>query len=274
MSEHDGSRRRRRPAVRWTRAQEQKAWYWYDWANSAYVTTIADGPVRALPDRDRREAAAGSSARRPRLHQDLTCSASPIAPGALPAYVITVSTILSALLLPLLGAVADRTGQQEGPARPASPGPAPPSRRCCSSAPATTGSSARSRVIGANLCLGASTVFNDSILPLISDRGRARPGLVARLGVRLPRRRAAARAQPRRGHLSTTRFGLDEGMAVAAVACSRPRSGGRLHDHPVPWAARTARPQHVVPRAGGAGPRRASASSGPRSRTCATTRWR
>ena len=22
-------------------AREQKAWYWYDWANSAYVTTIA-----------------------------------------------------------------------------------------------------------------------------------------------------------------------------------------------------------------------------------------
>ena len=22
------------------RAKEQKAWYWYDWANSAYVTTI------------------------------------------------------------------------------------------------------------------------------------------------------------------------------------------------------------------------------------------
>ena len=23
------------------RAQEQKAWYWYDWANSAFATTIA-----------------------------------------------------------------------------------------------------------------------------------------------------------------------------------------------------------------------------------------
>jgi MFS transporter, UMF1 family len=23
------------------RMREQKAWYWYDWANSAYVTTIA-----------------------------------------------------------------------------------------------------------------------------------------------------------------------------------------------------------------------------------------
>jgi UMF1 family MFS transporter len=22
------------------RAREQKAWYWYDWANSAYVTTV------------------------------------------------------------------------------------------------------------------------------------------------------------------------------------------------------------------------------------------
>jgi UMF1 family MFS transporter len=24
-----------------SRVPEQKAWYWYDWANSAYVTTIA-----------------------------------------------------------------------------------------------------------------------------------------------------------------------------------------------------------------------------------------
>ena len=38
-------RRRRRPGFAdlspLDRAREQKAWYWYDWANSAYVTTIA-----------------------------------------------------------------------------------------------------------------------------------------------------------------------------------------------------------------------------------------
>ena len=36
------------------RAREQKAWYWYDWANSAYYTTVAHGAVRAVHDRRRR----------------------------------------------------------------------------------------------------------------------------------------------------------------------------------------------------------------------------
>ena len=33
--------RHRRPRRRWHRRREQRAWYWYDWANSAYVTTVA-----------------------------------------------------------------------------------------------------------------------------------------------------------------------------------------------------------------------------------------
>ena len=36
------------------RLREQKAWYWYDWANSAYDTTVAVGAVRAVPDLGRR----------------------------------------------------------------------------------------------------------------------------------------------------------------------------------------------------------------------------
>ena len=42
-----------RPAAR-VEPCRAAAWFCYDWANSAYITTIADGPVRALPDRDRR----------------------------------------------------------------------------------------------------------------------------------------------------------------------------------------------------------------------------
>ena len=71
------------------------------------------------------------------------------------------------------------------------------SRRCCSSCTGDNWQLGAVAVIGANLCLGASLVVNDSILPLISDRGRARPGLLAGLGLGLPRRRPAARAQPR-----------------------------------------------------------------------------
>lgn len=90
-----------------------------------------------------------------------------IAPGALPSYLVTFSTILSAILLPLLGAVADRTANKKGLlAGFAWTGAAFASLLFfCKGENWQIGAIA---VIGANLCLGASTVFNDSILPLIS----------------------------------------------------------------------------------------------------------
>ncbi len=151
------------------RAREQKAWYWYDWANSAYVTTVTTvlfGPyLIRIADR----AACGFVSTDDRdCTQDLSILGLSIAPGALPAFIITFSTILSAVLLPLLGAIADRTANKKG----------------LLAGFAWTGAGFASllffctddnwqigaiAVIGANLCLGASTVFNDSILPLISD---------------------------------------------------------------------------------------------------------
>ena len=142
------------------RAREQRAWYFYDWANSAYVTTVQTAlfapyiiPIARRAAVDGRIEAFGLI---------------PIAPGALPAYVITFSTILSALLLPPLGAMADRTRY----------------KKQLLAAFAWTGAAFASllffttgdnwalgavAVIGANLALGASLVVNDSILPLISS---------------------------------------------------------------------------------------------------------
>ena len=37
MTEIDGGIANLKPLAQ---AREQKAWYWYDWANSAYVTTV------------------------------------------------------------------------------------------------------------------------------------------------------------------------------------------------------------------------------------------
>ena len=87
--------------------KEQKAWYWYDWANSAYMTTV--GTVFFAPYIiSRRQGRRGDNGRfdlgRP-LHAPRARSSSGL---------ITASTILSALLLPPLGAYADRTANKKG----------------------------------------------------------------------------------------------------------------------------------------------------------------
>ena len=46
--------------------REQRAWYWYDWANSAYVTTTAHGALRPLPHDRRRAGRLPGLRRRPR----------------------------------------------------------------------------------------------------------------------------------------------------------------------------------------------------------------
>jgi UMF1 family MFS transporter len=94
------------------RRREQRSWYWYDWANSAYVTTtltVLFTPY--LTDIAKRAACPGQDAA-------LACQASlsvlgvPVSPGSLALYTITASTLLSAVLLPVVGAMADRSGRK------------------------------------------------------------------------------------------------------------------------------------------------------------------
>jgi len=140
--------------------QEQKAWYWYDWANSAYTTTIGTvffGPYFI----NLAENAVGEDGR-----FDIGPLSMP--PGSLFFWLITASTILSALLLPPLGAFADRTANKKG----------------MLAFFAWTGAFfaaliffatgdnwvlAAVGIVMGNLCFGAAGVINDSILPLISD---------------------------------------------------------------------------------------------------------
>ncbi len=90
--------------------REQRAWYWYDWANSAYITTTATviiGPYLtslatnaacpALPD--------GQVCQTPVMLLGLF----PVLPGALHPFLATISTIISAVLLIFVGAAADRS---------------------------------------------------------------------------------------------------------------------------------------------------------------------
>ena len=68
------------------RAREQKAWYWYDWANSAYVTTVSTVLFAPYIIAIAKEAA---------VDNRISLLGISVAPGSLPSYLVTVSTIIS-----------------------------------------------------------------------------------------------------------------------------------------------------------------------------------
>src|SRR5512142_1811487 len=92
------------------RRREQRSWYWYDWANSAYVTTtltVLFAPYLTVVAK--RAACPGQStdeACRTPLH----VLGVPVSPGSLALYTITTATLVSAVVLPVVGALVDRSG--------------------------------------------------------------------------------------------------------------------------------------------------------------------
>ena len=93
------------------RAREQRAWYWYDWANSAYFTTIGTvlfAPYlisvakRAAPD-------CGPPGCTPTLH----VLGLDVAAGSLPGYLVAIATFIGFWLLPVVGAVVDRSPRKK-----------------------------------------------------------------------------------------------------------------------------------------------------------------
>jgi UMF1 family MFS transporter len=98
------------------RAREQKAWYWYDWANSAYVTTIGTVLFAPYLISVAERAACGfvtDDDLGVKCSTDLHVLGLGVSPGSLVFYVIALSTIVSALLLPVVGAAADRSGKKK-----------------------------------------------------------------------------------------------------------------------------------------------------------------
>lgn len=92
------------------RRREQRGWYFYDWANSAYVTTtltVLFSPYLASVAETAACGAPGTPADPCRT--DLRILGIPVSPGSLPLYVITCTTLISAVLLPIVGAWADRS---------------------------------------------------------------------------------------------------------------------------------------------------------------------
>ena len=84
------------------RRREQRGWYWYDWANSVFTTSVVTvflGPYLS----DVAETAAGGE------DGTLHPLGIPVAPDSLFPYLLSVSALLQVLVLPVVGAVADRT---------------------------------------------------------------------------------------------------------------------------------------------------------------------
>ncbi len=93
------------------RARQQRAWNWYDWANSAYYTTVLSVMFAPYMITVAGRAAGCRNA-------DETCARTVsllglhLAAGSLPFYLTSFATISSAFLLPVVGAFVDRSGRK------------------------------------------------------------------------------------------------------------------------------------------------------------------
>ena len=94
------------------RLRQQKAWNWYDWANSAFYTTVLSvlfGPYMIT--------VAGRAAGC--VDPDATCNRTVnvlglhLAAGSLPSYLTSFATISSAFVLPVVGALVDRSARKK-----------------------------------------------------------------------------------------------------------------------------------------------------------------
>jgi UMF1 family MFS transporter len=146
------------------RQREHRAWYFYDWANSAYTTTIGTvlfAPYLTAVAETDACGAAGTDAHP--CTTDLSVLGVAVSPGSLVFYVVTLATVLSALVLPVVGAIADRSSRKKDiMAWLAWTG-----SLCAAGMFLVTGSDwqlGAVLLLAANLCLGSSLVIYDSIL--------------------------------------------------------------------------------------------------------------
>ncbi len=89
--------------------KEQRAWYWYDWANSAYVTTTATVLMSPYLTAVAEQAACPGLPDGADCTTNLSVLGIPVAPGSLWFFTVTFTTVLSALVLIFIGAIADRS---------------------------------------------------------------------------------------------------------------------------------------------------------------------
>jgi UMF1 family MFS transporter len=95
------------------RRREQKAWYWYEWAQSAFVTTVSVVLVTPyLTSVAETSAGCTDVTDANPCRTDLHVLGIPVSPGSAVFYVITIATVLSFLAMPVVGALADRSSSK------------------------------------------------------------------------------------------------------------------------------------------------------------------
>src|SRR5215218_2630122 len=148
------------------RRKEQRSWYWYDWANSGYVTTVATVLFAPYLISVAERAACGRVTDEDagfKCTDNLSVLGLSVSPGSLVFYVVTVATIVSALVLPVVGAAADRSPRKKTlMARFAWAGSA--AAACMFFVEGTDWQLGAALLFAANICLGSSLVVYDAIL--------------------------------------------------------------------------------------------------------------
>ncbi len=94
--------------------RERRGWYFYDWANSGYVTTVGTVLFAPYLTSVAENAACGrtGTAENP-CRTNLDVLGIGVSPGSLAFYVVTAATLVSALMLPVVGAIADRSPRKK-----------------------------------------------------------------------------------------------------------------------------------------------------------------
>ena len=146
----------------------RRPWYWYDWANSAYVTTTATVLFAPYLTAVAEKAACPHLAAGATCETDLQVLGVGISPGSIAPFTITAATIVSAVVLIFVGAIADRSPR---PARVLGLFAWAGTLAACLMAlvQGTNWQLGVLLLIVANLCLGASLVVYDSILCRIAS---------------------------------------------------------------------------------------------------------
>ncbi len=250
MTQQDEALPAGHPDAGLARRREQRAWYWYDWANSAYVTTIATVLFAPYLTSVAETAACGApgSADDPCKTDISVLGVLAVSPGSLVFYVVTLATIVSALVLPVVGAAADRSPRKKQMmARFAWAG-----SLCAAMMFFVTGANwelGALLLFGANICLGSSLVVYDAILCEIAtpderDRVSSRGWALGYLGGGLLLAVNLALVT------SAASLGLDKGLAVrvSLVSAALWWAGFTL----IPYLGiRNRQPVAVVPEPGG-----------------------
>lgn len=86
--------------------RERRGWYFYDWATSVFSTTVVTVFLAPYLTGIAEAAAGGPDGR---IHP----FGIPVAPGSFFSYVVSISTVVQVIVLPIIGAIADRTQRKK-----------------------------------------------------------------------------------------------------------------------------------------------------------------